>query len=207
MSHQAPEGLSRNQEERNRLPTIDARPWQPAPLFLSVITAIVGGQYLARVVAESPYVRQNPTWLDHIPRAALRIVGEPNPSQEALATVGLLTILIMCVGVVWALLAGVLWMLSERRGRPGYRSRMLPSAASSRSRFSEEDRMLDSEKWRSRVIAEGLAICPSCESDEVTMGACKIGSKTIHQEYTCEVCQHEFTGIFTLAGCYRGHPE
>ncbi|MGF6782410.1 transposase-like protein [Paraburkholderia sp. GAS334] len=41
----------------------------------------------------------------------------------------------------------------------------------------------------------------------VSMGACAIGSMTVHQEYVCEDCQHEFTALFALVGCYAGHPD
>lgn len=39
------------------------------------------------------------------------------------------------------------------------------------------------------------------------MGACAIGSITVHQEYVCEECQYEFTALFALTGWYAGHPE
>lgn len=67
--------------------------------------------------------------------------------------------------------------------------------------------MLGSDEWKDRVIALSTAVCPSCGSPRVTMEACAIGSKTVHQEYVCESCQHEFTALFTLAGCYNGHPS
>lgn len=67
--------------------------------------------------------------------------------------------------------------------------------------------MLDSDEWKARVVEELQTMCPSCESTNVTMGACAIGSATVHQEYTCEACQHEFTALFALTGCYRGHPN
>jgi transposase-like protein len=67
--------------------------------------------------------------------------------------------------------------------------------------------MLNPDEWKSRVVADTMTICPACESSKVTMGACAIGSITVHQEYTCESCQHEFTALFALATCYDGHPE
>lgn len=66
--------------------------------------------------------------------------------------------------------------------------------------------MLNPDEWKAQVIADSITICPSCESPNVTMGACAIGSMTVHQEYTCEACQHEFTAFFALALYYDGHP-
>lgn len=65
--------------------------------------------------------------------------------------------------------------------------------------------MLDSEQWRSRVVADSRTLCPACQSTNLTMGACAIGSMTVHQEYVCEDCQYEFTALFGLTGCYEGH--
>jgi transposase-like protein len=67
--------------------------------------------------------------------------------------------------------------------------------------------MLDSDEWKTRVVDHSQTLCPACESTRVTMGACAIGSVTVHQEYVCEDCQHEFTALFALAGCYAGHPD
>ncbi|MEX3983987.1 hypothetical protein AB4Y45_33920 [Paraburkholderia sp. EG287A] len=67
--------------------------------------------------------------------------------------------------------------------------------------------MLTPDEWRTRVIDDSITICPACESPNITMGACAIGSASIHQEYTCEDCQHEFTAFFALAFCYEGHPK
>lgn len=67
--------------------------------------------------------------------------------------------------------------------------------------------MKDSDEWREAVIKDGVTTCPACGSGLLTMGACAIGAMTVHQEYTCEACQNEFTAVFALAGCYRGHPE
>lgn len=43
--------------------------------------------------------------------------------------------------------------------------------------------MLDSERWRSRVIADSQTLCPACQSTNLTMGACASGSMAAHQEY------------------------
>ncbi len=67
--------------------------------------------------------------------------------------------------------------------------------------------MLGSDEWKDRVIASSTTLCPSGEPPRVTMRACAIGSKTVHQEYVCESCEHEFTALLTLAGCYNGHPN
>jgi transposase-like protein len=67
--------------------------------------------------------------------------------------------------------------------------------------------MLSSDEWKSRVFDASTTICPACESTQVTMGACAIGSYSVHQEYTCENCQHVFTALFALADFYQGHPE
>ncbi|WDD90335.1 hypothetical protein Bsp3421_000160 (plasmid) [Burkholderia sp. FERM BP-3421] len=67
--------------------------------------------------------------------------------------------------------------------------------------------MLDSDSWKAKVVEESMTSCPACGSTNVTMGACAIGSVTVHQEYTCEDCQYEFTAFFTLVGYYTGHPE
>ncbi|MFM0095647.1 hypothetical protein PQQ87_08540 [Paraburkholderia nemoris] len=62
--------------------------------------------------------------------------------------------------------------------------------------------MLNSEEWQKRVVAEGVMLCPKCESVDVTFGACAVGAFTIHQEYVCESCQHMFKGLFVLTGEY-----
>lgn len=67
--------------------------------------------------------------------------------------------------------------------------------------------MIDSDSWKAKVVKESQTFCPACDSTNVTMGACAIGSMTVHQEYTCEDCQYEFTALFALTGCYAGHPE
>jgi len=67
--------------------------------------------------------------------------------------------------------------------------------------------MLDSDQWKGRVVKDSQTLCPACASTNVTMGACAIGSITVHQEYLCEECQHEFTALFALVGCYTGQPN
>lgn len=67
--------------------------------------------------------------------------------------------------------------------------------------------MLESDEWKAKTVGDLLTACPACESTDVTMGACAIGSATVHQEYTCEACQFEFTALFALTGFYQGHPE
>lgn len=67
--------------------------------------------------------------------------------------------------------------------------------------------MLNADQWKARVVESDQTLCPSCQSLQVTMGACAIGTLTVHQEYVCEACQHEFTALFTLTGCYHGHPD
>lgn len=67
--------------------------------------------------------------------------------------------------------------------------------------------MLDSDDWKARVVDRTQTLCPACESTNGTMGACAIGSMTGHQEYVCEDCQHEFTALFALVGCYAGQPD
>jgi len=67
--------------------------------------------------------------------------------------------------------------------------------------------MLDSDGWKVVVVGGKVTICPACLSSNVTMGACAVGAMTVHQEYLCEDCQHEFTTLFVLAGCYAGQPN
>lgn len=64
--------------------------------------------------------------------------------------------------------------------------------------------MLNSEEWRTQVLRAGVVMCRSCGSRKLTMGACAIGAKTVHQEYTCEECGDEFTAMYSLLGCYDG---
>lgn len=70
-----------------------------------------------------------------------------------------------------------------------------------------EGAMLAADEWKARIVARTQTLCPACESTRLTMGACAIGSITVHQEYVCEDCQYEFTALFALATCYAGHPE
>lgn len=67
--------------------------------------------------------------------------------------------------------------------------------------------MLSSDEWRETVVSEGVALCRACRSNNLTMGAAAIGAMTVHQEYICESCGHEFTAIYALAGCYDGIGE
>ncbi|CAJ3074051.1 hypothetical protein [Burkholderia pseudomallei] len=67
--------------------------------------------------------------------------------------------------------------------------------------------MLESDEWKAKTVADLTTMCPACESTNLTMGACAIGSATVHQEYVCEDCQFEFTALFALMGFYKGHPE
>jgi transposase-like protein len=64
--------------------------------------------------------------------------------------------------------------------------------------------MLNSEDWRSEVLKEGVVMCPSCGLPHPTLGACAIGAMTIHQEYVCENCGHEFAAVYSILGRYDG---
>lgn len=64
--------------------------------------------------------------------------------------------------------------------------------------------MLSSEEWHKRTVEEGIVRCPACGTPNPTMGACGVGAITVHQEYVCEQCGHEFTAFYALAGCYDG---
>jgi len=66
--------------------------------------------------------------------------------------------------------------------------------------------MLDPDEWKAAVVDGMTTICPACLSTNITMGACAIGAITVHQEYICEDCQHDFTALFALVGCYAGQP-
>ena len=66
---------------------------------------------------------------------------------------------------------------------------------------------MDSDEWKLQVVRLGRPVCPQCESVRLTMGACAVGAKTVHQELICEDCNYEFTALYVLAGCYSGHPE
>lgn len=67
--------------------------------------------------------------------------------------------------------------------------------------------MIDPDDWTALVKATYLTTCPACNSPNVTAGACAIGAATVHQEFTCESCQYEFTGLYALALYYPGHPD
>lgn len=188
-------------------PRFERRLIRPPILFAWAVTSIICGQLLARHVAEMPYFSENSKWFDHFLRGISSVVGVWNPSPDSLATASLFAILIACTSAVALSLALGLWLCLGREERLMHPEVIRDATSMPFSQRRAENGMLDSEKWRARVLAEGTTICPSCESDEVTMGACKIGSKTVHQEYTCEACQHEFCGLFTLTGCYRGHPD
>lgn len=66
---------------------------------------------------------------------------------------------------------------------------------------------MDSDEWKSRVVRTTSPLCPKCESTKLTMGACTVGAKTVHQELVCEKCTHEFTALFVLVGYYDGLPD
>lgn len=42
--------------------------------------------------------------------------------------------------------------------------------------------MIDPDEWKARVVAEGITLCPACESTEVMLGA---------------------LGLFALVACYE----
>ncbi|KWC24800.1 hypothetical protein WL48_30475 [Burkholderia ubonensis] len=67
--------------------------------------------------------------------------------------------------------------------------------------------MLNSGDWKAKVVDSMQTTCPVCQSPNVTMGACAIGSMTVHQEYVCESCNFEFTAFFALVGFYKGQPS
>lgn len=67
--------------------------------------------------------------------------------------------------------------------------------------------MMESDDWTSLVRATLKPLCPACSSSNITAGACAIGSATVHQEFTCEDCQFEFTAMFVLARYYEGFPK
>jgi transposase-like protein len=58
--------------------------------------------------------------------------------------------------------------------------------------------VLDPDEWKIEVVAAGMTLCPVCRSTNLTMGACAVGSITVHQEYVCEDCQYEFNALFGL---------
>src|SRR6202022_2380312 len=51
---------------------------------------------------------------------------------------------------------------------------------------------LSSDEWQKTAVQEGVAKCPDCGSTALMMGACAIGTMTVHQEYVCNVLQNEF---------------
>lgn len=53
--------------------------------------------------------------------------------------------------------------------------------------------MLSSDEWCKEVVREGAVMCRACGAPHPTMGACAVGAMTVHQEYICEACGHEFT--------------
>jgi transposase-like protein len=67
--------------------------------------------------------------------------------------------------------------------------------------------VLEPDDWTALVRATLKTLCPSCNSTNVTAGACAIGASTVHQEYVCESCEYEFTSLFVLAAFYPGHPH
>lgn len=70
--------------------------------------------------------------------------------------------------------------------------------------YSVHRPMMESDDWASRVRATLKPLRPACSSPNVTPGACAIGSATVHQEFTWEDCQFEFTAMFVLARYYEG---
>ncbi|KVT46737.1 hypothetical protein WK52_00280 [Burkholderia multivorans] len=60
--------------------------------------------------------------------------------------------------------------------------------------------MIDSDDWQSLVSTTRQTVCPACNSTKVTAGAYELTSAAVYQEYICEDCQYQFTGLFTLAG-------
>lgn len=66
---------------------------------------------------------------------------------------------------------------------------------------------MDSDDWVVPVTRFESLICPSCNSPNVTMGACAVGAARVYQEYVCESCQFEFTAAYKLTGYLPGLPE
>ncbi|WP_028203765.1 hypothetical protein [Paraburkholderia nodosa] len=64
--------------------------------------------------------------------------------------------------------------------------------------------MLSSDEWKKRTVEGGVVLCPSCDSQNVTMGACAVGAYTNYQEYVCENCGYEFLAMFCLVACVPG---
>ncbi|MFL9991121.1 hypothetical protein PQR34_16170 [Paraburkholderia sediminicola] len=64
--------------------------------------------------------------------------------------------------------------------------------------------MLSSDEWQKCTVEDGVVRCPACESLNVTMGACAVGTYTVYQEYVCEDCGYEFQAMFGLIGYVPG---
>jgi transposase-like protein len=58
--------------------------------------------------------------------------------------------------------------------------------------------VLSSDEWQKCTVEDGVVRCPACESLNVTMGACAVGTYTVYQEYVCEDCGYEFQAMFGL---------
>lgn len=63
--------------------------------------------------------------------------------------------------------------------------------------------MMESDDWTTLVGATLKPLCPTCSSSNIMAGACAIGSATVHQEFTCEDSQFEFTAMFMLVRYYE----
>jgi DNA-directed RNA polymerase subunit RPC12/RpoP len=64
--------------------------------------------------------------------------------------------------------------------------------------------VLSSDEWQKCTVEDGVVRCPACESLNVTMGACAVGTYTVYQEYVCEDCGYEFQAMFGLIGYVPG---
>lgn len=64
--------------------------------------------------------------------------------------------------------------------------------------------MIDPDHSQSHVSTIQQTLCRACNSPKVIAGARALGSVTVHQQYTCEDCQYEFTGVFELVGYSPG---
>lgn len=67
--------------------------------------------------------------------------------------------------------------------------------------------LIDSDDWMVLVTETEASICPSCNSPDITMGACAVGPVHVLQEFVCESCQYEFTAVFKLTGYLPGLPD
>ena len=81
--------------------------------------------------------------------------------------------------------------------------RKLPLCTRADSAYPEVD-MFGPEDWHNKVVKDGIVICHACGAPNPTMGACGVRAISVHQEYVCEQCGHEFAACFALAGCYDG---